>query len=76
MEKKGGEEEWNRDCHTSEMSPLCLAVAVESQGTAVTQEEAMCRAGGSSVIIIFAQMCLIRLFTMSKKEEKKKDCCG
>lgn len=32
-----GEEEWNRDHSTREMSPMCLTVAVELQGTAVTQ---------------------------------------
>lgn len=57
--EKKREEEWNRDRHTSEMSPLCLAVAVESQGMAVTQEEAMCRAGGSSVnVLLFLHKCV------------------
>lgn len=32
-----GEEEESRDCGTREMSPVCLAVAVKLQGTAVTQ---------------------------------------
>lgn len=51
------EEERNRDHDTTEMSPMCLAVAVESQDTALTQEEAMCHVRGNSVNInFFAQM--------------------
>lgn len=46
-------EERNRDHDTSEMSPMCLAVAVESQGTALTQEEAMRHVRGNSVNITF-----------------------
>lgn len=52
-------EEENRDHNTSEMSPMCLAVAVVSQGTALSQEEAMCHVRGNSVninLFFFAQM--------------------
>lgn len=51
MNGKREREEWNRDHNTSEMSPMCLAVAAELQGTAVTQEEAMWRVGGNDVNI-------------------------
>lgn len=58
MERRGWmgnrKEERNRDHDTSEMSPMCLAVAVESQGTALTQEEAMRHVGGNSVNINFS----------------------
>lgn len=44
-----GKEERNRDQNTGEMSPLCLAVAVEPQSTAETQEEAVRHVRGNSV---------------------------
>lgn len=51
MGKGEEKEERNRDQSTSEMSPVCLAVAVELQGTAVTQWEALWRARGNNVNI-------------------------
>lgn len=47
-------EERNRDHDTSEMSPMCLAVAVESQSTALTQEEAMRHVRGNRVNVNFS----------------------